>query len=106
MINRKLFKVEVTSSSITKARKEEILSRISKQLNINKKEAEYFLSISSIENNMYKKEDDSIEIIYKDGSTCDISQGFRYAQHLSPLPKSQEILYMLPAFRKRRTLNN
>lgn len=55
MINRKLFKVEVTSSSITKARKEEILSRISKQLNINKKEAEYFLSISSIENNMYKR---------------------------------------------------
>ena len=74
MINRKLFKVEVTSSSITKARKEEILSRISKQLNINKKEAEYFLSISSIENNMYKKEDDSIEIIYKDGSTRDIAK--------------------------------
>ena len=74
MINRRLFKVEVTSSSITKTRKEEILSRISKQLNINKKEAKYFLSISSIENNMYKKEDDSIEIIYKDGSTCDIAK--------------------------------
>jgi HD superfamily phosphohydrolase len=74
MINRKLFKVEVTSSSITKARKEEILLRISKQLNINKKEAKYFLSISSIENNMYKKEDDSIEIIYKDGSTRDIAK--------------------------------
>ena len=74
MINRRLFKVEVTSSSITKTRKEEILSRISKQLNINKKEAKYFLSISSIENNMYKKEDDSIEIIYKDGSTRDIAK--------------------------------
>lgn len=34
------------------------------------------------------------------------SQGFGYAQHLSSLPKSQKILYMLPAFRKRRTLNN
>ena len=54
--------------------KEEILSRISKRLNINKKEAKYFLSISSIENNMYKKEDDSIEIIYKDGSTRDIAK--------------------------------
>ena len=75
MINRRLFKVEVTSSSNHKKReKEEILSRISKQLNINKKEAKYFLSISSIENNMYKKEDDSIEIIYKDGSTCDIAK--------------------------------
>ena len=54
---------------------------------------------------MYKKEDDSIEIIYKDGSTRDIAK-FGYAQHLSSLPKSQKILYMLPAFRKRRTLNN
>ena len=35
---------------------------------------DYFLSISSIENNMYKKEDDSIEIIYKDGSTRDIAK--------------------------------
>ena len=74
MINRRLFKVEVASSPITRPRKEEILSRISKQLNINKKEANYFLSTSSIENNMYKKEDDSIEIIYKDGSTRDIAK--------------------------------
>ena len=55
---------------------------------------------------MYKKEDDSIEIIYKDGSTRDIAKASDMTQHLSPLPKSQEILYMLPAFRKRRTLNN
>ena len=62
------------SLPITQEVKEEILSRISKRLNINKKEAKYFLSISSIENNMYKKEDDSIEIIYKDGSTRDIAK--------------------------------
>ena len=54
---------------------------------------------------MYKKEDDSIEIIYKDGSTRDIAKASDML-NISSLPKSQKILYMLPAFRKRRTLNN
>ena len=74
MINRRLFKVEVSSSPISKERKEELLLRISKQLKISKKEANYFLSTSSMENNMYKKEDDSIDIIYHDGSTKDIAR--------------------------------
>lgn len=74
MINRRLFKVEIASSPITRERKEFLLSGISKQLRIKPKEANYFLSISCIENNMYRKEDDSIEIIYKDGSTSDIAK--------------------------------
>jgi len=74
MINRKLFKVEIAPSPISRERKEELLQNISKKLSISKKEANYFLSTSSIENNMYKKEDDSIEIIYKDGNTKDISE--------------------------------
>lgn len=74
MINRRLFKVEVSSSPISKERREKLLFEIGKQLSISKKDAKYFLSVSSIENNMYKKEDDSIEIIYKDGSTKDIAK--------------------------------
>lgn len=74
MINRRLFKVEVSSSSLSKKRKEELLQRISNQLSISKKEANYFLSISRMENNMYKKEDDSIEIIYNDGTTKNIAE--------------------------------
>lgn len=74
IINRKLFKVEVSASPISNKKKEEITQRISDQLLISKKEANYFLSTSCIENNMYKKEDDSIEIIYNDGSTKDIAE--------------------------------
>ena len=44
---------------------------------------------------MYKKEDDSIEIIYKDGSTRDIAKASDMLNILSSLPKSQKILYML-----------
>lgn len=74
MINRKLFKVEVTSTPIHKERKEEILRHISEQLRISLKDARYFFSISSIEKDMYSKEDDSIEILYNDGTTKEIAE--------------------------------
>lgn len=74
MINRRLFKVEVTDSPIHKEREEEILRHISEGLHISRKEARYFLSISSTEKDMYSKEDDSIEILYNDGTTKDIAE--------------------------------
>ena len=74
LIDRKLFKVAITKSPITALEKEKMLKRIAEELNISKQEAKYFLSVSTIENNMYRKEDDSIEIIYSDGSTKDIAE--------------------------------
>ena len=73
IVNRKLFKVKVSETNITKERKNEILQSISKQLNITKKEAEYFFFVNTIGKDMYSKEDDSIEIMYKDGETRDIA---------------------------------
>ena len=73
-IDRKLFKVAITKSPITALEKEKMLKRIAEELNISKQEAKYFLSVSTIENNMYRKEDDSIEIIYSDGTTKDIAE--------------------------------
>ena len=74
LIDRKLFKVAITKSPITSLEKEKMLKRIAEELNISKQEAKYFLSVSTIENNMYRKEDDSIEIIYSDGTTKDIAE--------------------------------
>lgn len=74
LVNRQLFKVEVQSSPLSSSRKEEILKNISERLNITKREANYFFSTSVIENNMYRKEDDSIEIIYNDGTTKNIAE--------------------------------
>lgn len=73
IINRKLFKVEVTDKAISKERKNEILTQISNKLGISKKESEYFLRTSAIGKDMYSKEDDSIDIMYKDGSIHDIA---------------------------------
>lgn len=74
IINRRLFKIEVSSVPFSKSRKEEILNKISTQLQISPKEARYFLLTSTIENNMYKKEDDSIEIMFNDGETKNIAE--------------------------------
>ena len=73
LIDRHLFKVEVSSSPLTKSQKDKLLGQIAQHLQISRKEAGYFLCTSTIENNMYKKEDDSIEIIFGDGSTKNIA---------------------------------
>ena len=73
LIDRHLFKVEVSSSPLTKSQKDKLLAEIAQHLQISRKEAGYFLRTSTIENNMYKKEDDSIEIIFGDGSTKNIA---------------------------------
>ena len=73
LIDRHLFKVEVSSSPLTKSQKDKLLAQIAQHLQISRKEAGYFLRTSTIENNMYKKEDDSIEIIFGDGSTKNIA---------------------------------
>ena len=73
IINRQLFKVEITDKPISKERKDEMLTLLSNKLGINKKESEYFLCINAIGKDMYSKEDDSIDIMFKDGSTHEIA---------------------------------
>lgn len=74
MINRNLFKVEISSNPISKERKAELLEQISKKLGISFKKAKYFISTSSIEKNMYDPIDDSIDIMYNDGSIKNIAE--------------------------------
>ncbi|WP_321437994.1 HD domain-containing protein [uncultured Bacteroides sp.] len=74
LINRNIFKVETSSDPISEESIEYLLDKISCSLNISKKEAVYFVSTPSIEKNMYDPADDSIEIIYKDGSIKNIAE--------------------------------
>ncbi|MEG0455027.1 MAG: phosphohydrolase, partial [Bacteroides sp.] len=52
----------------------ELTLRISEQLNIPLSETSYFVSTPSIEKNMYNPADDSIDIIYKDGTIKNIAE--------------------------------
>lgn len=48
--------------------------QISKQLDIPLSESSYFISTPSIEKNMYDEADDSIDILYNDGSIKNIAE--------------------------------
>ena len=74
MINRNIFKVEISSEPISEDRKKELTLHISQQLDITLSEANYFVSTPSIEKNMYDPADDSIDIIYKDGTIKNIAE--------------------------------
>ena len=74
MINRNVFKVEISPVPISEERKKELTLQMSQQLNIPLSEANYFVSTPSIEKNMYEPADDSIDIIYKDGTIKNIAE--------------------------------
>ncbi|WP_321481069.1 HD domain-containing protein [uncultured Bacteroides sp.] len=74
MINRNIFKVEISTSPITEERKKELTYHISQKLNISLHEAQYFVSTPRIENNMYNPADYSIDIIYHDGTIRNIAE--------------------------------
>ena len=73
MINRKRFKVEVSNEHFTEKRKMELSQQISKKLNIPLSEISHFIFTPSIEKNMYNPADDSIDILFNDNTTKDIS---------------------------------
>lgn len=74
MINRQLFKVELSSTPVNEERVTHLIDQISETLKISKEEAKYFVSTPSIETNMYDPADDSIDIIYKDDIIKNIAE--------------------------------
>ena len=74
MINRNIFKVEISTEPFGEERKKELILQISGQLDIPLSEASYFISTPSIEKNMYDAADDSIDILYNDGTTENIAE--------------------------------
>jgi HD superfamily phosphohydrolase len=72
IINRNIFKVEVFEEKISKERIYELRRSISKSLNITERETDYFINIDTVQKDMYDTDDDSITILYKDGTTKDI----------------------------------
>ncbi len=74
MVDRKLFKVEVSEEKPSEDYILQILHNISVKMNISEQDANYLLSLTEIGKDMYNPEDDSIGILYKDGSVKDISE--------------------------------
>lgn len=64
LIERKIFKVEMSSEMPDKNRQITDLKKISEKFGISIQDAEYFISLSSVSTNMYSQADDSIDILY------------------------------------------
>lgn len=73
MINRNIFKVEITTTPIDEGRVMLLEKQISEQLGIALPDTKYFISTTGIEKNMYNPADDSIDILYSDGTTRNIA---------------------------------
>ena len=75
MLDRHIFKVEVTEVPVEETHTETIAKEISAQMEISIDDAkQYMMSLNTISKDMYNVEDDSIAILYKDGTIRDISE--------------------------------
>ena len=74
LVDRRLFKVEVTEESPTEEYLAEIRTRIATTMGISEDETKYMMSLTEIGKDMYNPEDDSIGILYKDGTVRDIAE--------------------------------
>lgn len=74
IINRKIFKVEVTTQPLSNERKAEISRDIITKLGIQKTDVHYLVKFQTIVKDMYSVEDDSIKILYSDGTIKDIAE--------------------------------
>ena len=74
MIDRHLWRVEVSEERPSQERLDEIAQSIAKKEGISLEDAAYLMSLTEIGKDMYNPEDDSIGILYKDGTVKDISE--------------------------------
>jgi HD superfamily phosphohydrolase len=74
LINRHLFKIEVYSTPFAPDYSERKKREFATKYDISLEEAAYLISSDEISTNMYNECDDSIDILYKDGSSKDIAE--------------------------------
>ena len=73
MLDRQIFKVEVLDEPPTEKRMSQVREQIAQAMGISEQEAEYLMSLNTIQKDMYSVDDDSIDILYKDGTIRDIT---------------------------------
>lgn len=72
--NRKLFKIQLLSSQVSKRAKEKILKNITRQITNDSRLSGYFLMSGEITNNAYDKHNEKILVLDKTGKIKDMQQ--------------------------------
>lgn len=73
-LNRELFKIEILSEPVSKDRIQEYILKYKTFYNLSENDAHYFLSSGVITAGIYNQEDNSIGILYKDGTLKSIDE--------------------------------
>ena len=74
MLDRRIFKVEVHENPVSEETINDLKEIIAKAMQIDIDDAHYLMSLNTIQKDMYSVDDDSIDILYKDGTVKDISE--------------------------------
>lgn len=72
-INRRLFKIEINSSSVLKKVKTDLIEKYSRYFDISSHEASYFFCEEQVSTRTYNTEDENILILFRNGETKDIA---------------------------------
>lgn len=93
MVDRLIFKVEVSNEPFEAERIKMLKSEIATRMNIPLEEADYLVIASRIERNMYNPADDSIDILYNDGTIRGVAEASDML-NISLLSKKVKKYYM------------
>lgn len=93
MVNRKLFKIELTEEPSKQSHIEEQKERLAKHFGITIEQTHYFINSGIIENKMYDPYDNSIDLLYKDGSIKNITESSDLLKTTS-LPQKAQKYYL------------
>ncbi len=74
MLDRHIFRVEVHETPIPEERIQELRQEIARKMDIPLEDAHYLMSVVTLSKDMYSPDEDSIDILYKDGTIRDITQ--------------------------------
>lgn len=74
LIDRELFKIEISKEPFTKERIEEVKQSVMQSLQLNEEQAEYFVYTDRLVNNAYNEDKQNINMLFKDGQIKDISK--------------------------------
>lgn len=73
LINRKLFKIEISTTPFEEKRIQFEIKEIKKRLKIDDEEAKYFVHTAILTNNAYNEDREVINLLMKDGTIKDVS---------------------------------
>ena len=74
LLNRRIYKVEIYEEKPDEEMMRNLQRKLAEQSGVSEEEAQYLYSLTEIQKDMYDVHDDHITILYKDGTTKDISE--------------------------------